>query len=175
MICPFDSHRVSKLSQLAAKDYEDLLQCAIPAFEGLFPELDNPLIISVLYTLALFHCLGKMQVHGTDTLELLDEVTTWLGDVMQRFQGETCVKYSMPTPNDTSCDTNFQQSCNKESLQAGVSGALRALGQAASVPTTFSLRTPKWHFMGDYTACIRRLGTTDNFSTEPVRPFPCVK
>ncbi|KZT60991.1 hypothetical protein CALCODRAFT_447836, partial [Calocera cornea HHB12733] len=99
----FDSHGVSKLSRLVAQDYEDLLQarscpddacCTIPVFEGLIPEPDNQLVMSLLYNLTLLHSLAKMCMVGGDTLERMDQVTTRLGHLMQRFQSETCVRYT---------------------------------------------------------------------------------
>jgi len=35
----------------------------------------------------------------------------------------------------------------------------------------FNLRTYKYHALGDYCNTIRQFGTTDSYSTQPVRPF----
>ncbi|KIK13775.1 hypothetical protein PISMIDRAFT_37028, partial [Pisolithus microcarpus 441] len=43
---------VSDLKQMAAHDFEDLLQCAIPIFSGLLPKLHNEQIIKLLFVLA---------------------------------------------------------------------------------------------------------------------------
>ncbi|KIK21724.1 hypothetical protein PISMIDRAFT_77613, partial [Pisolithus microcarpus 441] len=48
---------VSDLKQMAARDFEDLLQCAIPIFTGLLPEPHNGQIIKLLFVLAHWHGL----------------------------------------------------------------------------------------------------------------------
>ena len=46
---------------------------------------------------------------------------------------------------------------------------VRPTGAAGRRPKTLNLNTYKYHALGDYTATIRRYGTTDSYSTEPVR------
>ncbi|KIO17437.1 hypothetical protein M407DRAFT_84985 [Tulasnella calospora MUT 4182] len=54
-------YNVSELKQLAARDFEDILQCAIPAFEGLFPESIDNKIQELLFVLGDWHSLAE---HG---------------------------------------------------------------------------------------------------------------
>jgi hypothetical protein len=42
-------------------------------------------------------------------------------------------------------------------------------GKAGRLPKTFNLNTYKLHSLGDYVNAIRKYGTTDSYSTEPVR------
>ncbi|KAJ2920454.1 hypothetical protein H1R20_g16640, partial [Candolleomyces eurysporus] len=46
------SSNASEMKRRAARDYENLLQCAIPAFESLLPEPHNTTLLRVLYSFA---------------------------------------------------------------------------------------------------------------------------
>jgi hypothetical protein len=69
---------VSDLKKLAAHDYEDILQCIIPVIEGLI-EPHNNAILQLLFTLAQWHALAKLQVHTDATVALLERTTKLLG------------------------------------------------------------------------------------------------
>ncbi|RXW14632.1 hypothetical protein EST38_g11221 [Candolleomyces aberdarensis] len=87
------TNNVSETKQLAARDYEDLLQCAIPAFQGLFPKKGhNKQIVDLLYTLAHWHGLAKLRLHTEFTLTILDELTTLLGKKFRLFVSNICDK-----------------------------------------------------------------------------------
>ena len=51
----------------------DVLQCAIPAFVGLFPDEHNTSIRILLFHLAEWHALAKLQLHTDDSLDLLKQ------------------------------------------------------------------------------------------------------
>ncbi|KAG8958343.1 hypothetical protein FRC05_009001, partial [Tulasnella sp. 425] len=72
-------YNVSELKQLAARDFEDILQCAIPAFEGLFPEPIDCKIQELLFVLADWHSLAKLRLHTDSTLGQLEAATRVLG------------------------------------------------------------------------------------------------
>ncbi|TEB21218.1 hypothetical protein FA13DRAFT_1800109 [Coprinellus micaceus] len=93
MIRKFSSN-VSELKRRAARDYEDILQCAIPSFHGLFPEpLDN-LISKLLYINARWHALAKLRMQTDATIALLEQATSQLGDTFREF---ICVTSSIST------------------------------------------------------------------------------
>lgn len=88
---------------MAARDFEDLLQvstlrrhlldsflidcqCAIPVFDGLLPEPHNSSIMRLLFLCAHWHGLAKLRLHSDLTLDILDDVTTTLGEVFHHFQ-----------------------------------------------------------------------------------------
>ncbi|KAJ3524296.1 hypothetical protein NMY22_g11058 [Coprinellus aureogranulatus] len=81
---------VSEMKQLAARDYEDILQCSIPAFEGLIPGEHGRRVESLLFVFAHWHSLAKLKIHTDDTLALLDEWTVILGAESRLFVNETC-------------------------------------------------------------------------------------
>ncbi|TEB25371.1 hypothetical protein FA13DRAFT_1756603 [Coprinellus micaceus] len=81
---------VSEMKQFAAREYEDILQCAIPVFEGLFPEEHNDRVLNLLFTFAHWHSLLKLRLHTDHTLDILDDLTTTLGEDAREFMSETC-------------------------------------------------------------------------------------
>ncbi|RXW23302.1 hypothetical protein EST38_g2534 [Candolleomyces aberdarensis] len=79
------------MKQLAARDFEDLLQCAIPVFEGLFENRwHEKRILRLLFTLAHWHGLAKLRLHTDTTLDILDHLTTVLGDQFRGFVSKVC-------------------------------------------------------------------------------------
>ncbi|KAG2063384.1 hypothetical protein BDR04DRAFT_1123294 [Suillus decipiens] len=62
-----DSHFVCTCA-----DFEDLLQCAIPVFEGLLPSPYNELLLDLSFELATWHGLAKLRMHTDTTLNFLD-------------------------------------------------------------------------------------------------------
>lgn len=90
------------MKQPAARDFEDLLQvcliltgykflialiqCAIPVFENLLPEPHNSRLLDLLFILAHWHGLAKLRIHTDITLDILDQVTTSLGEALRNFQ-----------------------------------------------------------------------------------------
>lgn len=83
----------SALKQMAARDYEDLLQVSCAAFEGLFPEPHDRLINELLYTFSVWHALAKLRMHTEETIRLLDQVTTALGAITRKFVDTTCEEF----------------------------------------------------------------------------------
>ncbi|KAG6905263.1 hypothetical protein DXG01_003803 [Tephrocybe rancida] len=88
------SSNVSELKKLAAHNFEDLLQCAMPVFDGLFPSPHNELIQKLLFTCAHWHALAKLRMHTDITVNLLEGVTVSLGELFREFVGSTCTVYA---------------------------------------------------------------------------------
>ncbi|RDB29792.1 hypothetical protein Hypma_014062 [Hypsizygus marmoreus] len=87
------SSNVSELKQMAARNYEDFLQCAIPVFEGLLPEPHNSKILRLLFHFAHWHGLAKLRMHSDKTLAIQDNETTILGNNFRVFQAEVCPSF----------------------------------------------------------------------------------
>ncbi|KAH7918666.1 hypothetical protein BV22DRAFT_1108296 [Leucogyrophana mollusca] len=81
------------MKRLAARDFEDLLQCAIPVFDRLIPQPDNSAITQFLFVLAHWHGLAKLRLHMEDTLKVMDEVTVTLGQQLCAFARDVCPSY----------------------------------------------------------------------------------
>ncbi|EGO18986.1 hypothetical protein SERLADRAFT_443529 [Serpula lacrymans var. lacrymans S7.9] len=153
----------SEMKKMAAHDYEDLLQCAIPAFEGLLPEPHNKNILNLLFIMAQWHGLAKLRMHSDETLEFLDQATTLLGHQLCKFQQETC-----PAFNTKELQREIDARNRRQAKQQSSSSNARAplSNNNARQPKAFNLNTYKVHALGDYAATIRRLGTTDSYSTQ---------
>ncbi|KAG6914461.1 hypothetical protein DXG01_017109 [Tephrocybe rancida] len=87
------SSNSSEMKKLAAHNYEDLLQCAIPVFEELLPAPHNAIVMDLLFTCAAWHGLAKLRMHTDHTLQVLDRITVELGQTMRRFVRETCSSF----------------------------------------------------------------------------------
>ncbi|RXW14734.1 hypothetical protein EST38_g11122 [Candolleomyces aberdarensis] len=85
---------VSAMSKLAARDFEDLLQCSTPVFEGLFPAKHNKIIMGVLFEMQTWHSLAKLRAHDVlDSLPDLKASTKRLGKSFREFAKVTCAAY----------------------------------------------------------------------------------
>jgi hypothetical protein len=82
------------MKQLAARDYEDLLQCSIPMFEDLLDEPHNNRLMKLLYRTAEWHALAKSRMHTDTTLERLRHLTKEFGRLMRQFRDETCSQFN---------------------------------------------------------------------------------
>lgn len=69
------------------------VQCAIPLFDGFFPDPHGPRITKLLFTLAYWYGLAGLHLHTDDTVDLLDHNTTMLGSRLRLFQRTTCQEY----------------------------------------------------------------------------------
>ncbi|KAJ3510574.1 hypothetical protein NMY22_g15941 [Coprinellus aureogranulatus] len=85
------SGNVSETKRTAARDWEDILQCAIPVFEGILPNSDHSVaVVSVITICAEWHALAKLRLHTDSTLQLLQDTTVKLGNELRRFAEGVC-------------------------------------------------------------------------------------
>ncbi|TFK34101.1 hypothetical protein BDQ12DRAFT_700523 [Crucibulum laeve] len=136
------SANTSEMKKLAAQDFENLLQCAIPVFDGLFPELHNGRVMNLLFTMAHWHGMAKLRLHTDATLNILDELTTSLGHQLCEFSEKTCSAYKT---EELPKETRARQGC-----EAKLQNPWSQTG----------------HSLGDYVEAIRAFGSTDSYSTE---------
>ena len=91
------------MKQLAAQDYEDLLQCSIPVFKGLLDEPHNKCIMKLLYWTAEWHALAKSRMHTDTSLEHLRHLTKEFGTLMRQFRDQTCPHFdTVELPHEVS-------------------------------------------------------------------------
>ncbi|KAF7426603.1 hypothetical protein PC9H_008972 [Pleurotus ostreatus] len=149
------------MKKLAARDYEDLLQCAIPVFEGLLPEPHNQIVLDLLFALAMWHALAKLRLHTDSTLGLLQASTGDIGALLRKFSEMVCPSYST---KDLPREAEARVRKARKADSTGTSTT------EASVVTTklrsFNMNTYKMHALGDYATTIRRLGTSESWSTQ---------
>ncbi|KAJ7054561.1 hypothetical protein C8F01DRAFT_995281 [Mycena amicta] len=166
-------NNVSELKGFAGRDFEDLLQCALPVFEGLFPEPFNTLTLDLIGWMSTWHAYAKMRIHTDSTLRSFDIATTALGKTARRFSNETSELQTRALVKETRAKQR------RKTSKASKSGAQSAVGKqrlhAAPVddgnvddaPLTYwNLNTVKFHFLGYYVSSIPRFGTTDSHNSE---------
>ena len=135
------------------------MKCAIPVFEGLLPEPHNGYLLKLLFNLAHWHGLAKLQIHTDTTLELLAQVMKSLGSNLRTFAKCTC---SLFQTRGLECEHAAQQwRQEKDGTWSNNNVGPRKLKE-------LSLRTYKYHALGDYIDMIKHFGTTDSYSTQGV-------
>ncbi|KAJ7078763.1 hypothetical protein C8R43DRAFT_1177846 [Mycena crocata] len=166
-------HNVSDMKKLGARNYEDILQCFIPCFEGLLDDQHNKSILSLLYTCTYWHSLAKLRMHTDSSLDVLGGVTQLLGRQMLYFAEVTCPQFKT-VETDGEYAARGRATARREAAKTGTTSESTASNlPAAPHPKTggkravvFSLNTYKHHSMGDYVPTIRRFGTMDSYSTQ---------
>ncbi|KAI4294255.1 hypothetical protein K525DRAFT_274479, partial [Schizophyllum commune Loenen D] len=141
---------VSEMKKLAARDFEDLLQCALPCFDGLVE--DDPFnrkLQRLLYRTAEWHATAKLRMHTDATLKLLDELTREFGALAREFEQLSAAQFAtVETPKEATA--RARREMNKNTAAAG---------QPKPSADDF-------HSLGDYSSTIRRYGTTDSYTTQ---------
>lgn len=144
------------MKRLAARDYEDLLQCAIPAFAGLLPEEHDSVVLFLLFELSTWHSLAKLRLHSESTLKELRKSGKRLGEALRTFRDEVCSKYHT-VELVASEGTRTRKKTRRRDSDADKGKVI-----------SFNMETYKLHALLDYPEVIERLGTTDNYSTQIV-------
>ena len=98
-------------------------------------------------------------MHTDETLALLDKITVRLGRHLRHFQLKTCAAFNT---------RERKREAERRQCRQPNSTATATTSQATRRPKTFNLQTYKVHALGDYSNSIRKFGTTDSYSTEPV-------
>ncbi|KAF7422998.1 hypothetical protein PC9H_011162 [Pleurotus ostreatus] len=147
------------MKKLAARDYEDLLQCSIPVFEGLFPGLHNQTVLNLLFALSTWHALAKLRLHTNTTLRLLREATVDIGNLLRKFSDTVCPAY---TTKDLPCEAEARA----RKARKMDSTSLNTTASTTTKLRSFNMNTYKMHALGDYANTIQQLGTSESWSTQ---------
>lgn len=119
-------------------------------------------------------------MHTDSSLDLFDVVTIKTGAKFRGFINKTCPAFdTYELSRETEARKRRQaKNCSKDLNAAGRETNSGRFGATKTSPAdvsnvgrrrkTFNNRTYKYHSLGDYPSTIRRLGTTDSYSTEPV-------
>ncbi|KAG2056613.1 hypothetical protein BDR06DRAFT_879698, partial [Suillus hirtellus] len=154
----------SEMKRLVVCDFKDILQCAIPVFEGLFPPDHDTIVQSLLYRFVQWHVLAKLRMHSGSMVTFLKETFEKLSCKLQKFQKYTCATFNaVELPRE-------KRAHKKRASQCAENGNTSQESSGARVKK-FNLLTYKFHVMGDYMSTIRLFGTTDSFTTQIVCMF----
>lgn len=94
-------------------------QCAIPVFDGLLPEPHNSRLLDLLFITAHWHGLAKLRIHTNTTLDILDRITTILGQTLRDFLKTTCQEFkTRELPREASARERRKTKGDKKSKAA---------------------------------------------------------
>jgi hypothetical protein len=129
--------------------------------------------MELLFICAHWHGLAKLRMHTDPTLDILDQLTTNLGDVFRQFNENVCSAYeTWELPREASshrrCNAKKVPSTNNSSSKRS---NLAATDLSSQKVKHLNIHTYKHHALGDYVDMIRQYGMTDSYSTEPVSDF----
>ncbi len=161
------TNNVSQMKKLAARDFEDLLQCSIPAFEDLLDEPHNKHLMKLLYRTAEWHAFAKLRVHTDSTLEHLEVLTKEFGFLMRQFRDLSCLQFrTTELPREVAARYRQQQRAKAKVPSANASSESGL--KPSTRPVTLNISTIKFHSLGDYVQMIQMFDCTDSFSTQLV-------
>ncbi|KAG2131305.1 uncharacterized protein EDB93DRAFT_1255567 [Suillus bovinus] len=125
------------MKRLAARDFEDILQCAMPIFEGLFPASHDATIQTLLFRFAKWHAYAKMRLHTEAALDSMSQALTSLTRQLQKFRHQVCDVYNtfeLPREQNT---WQRQEACSEH----------QNTGVPSSSPKkkSFNMKTYKFH------------------------------
>ncbi|KAH9835781.1 uncharacterized protein C8Q71DRAFT_709596 [Rhodofomes roseus] len=151
------SANVSDLKQMAARMYEDILQCIMPVVDAMLPPPHDDIVMDLLFALAEWHAFAKLRLHTDRTLDLFEQSVKTLGKAMRRFESVTCAAYdTKELPREVAARGRRQ-----------TAAASKRKGPGAR-PKRFALNTYKYHAIGHAPAVVRQVGTLDIPSTQRV-------
>jgi hypothetical protein len=105
-------------------------------------------------------------MHTDTTLDVLSRVTTSLGHSLREFEEKTCTMFQTRELERERAARQRRQ--DKNTVNDGTRPEPAAPSNNARKTKHLNLKTYKYHALGDYVSTIRRYGTTDSYSTEPV-------
>ena len=114
-------------------------------------------------------------MHTDTSLKVLDDVTVVLTNRMRYFADAVCPAYAtVETDGEYSARYRAAQRKAARATSTGKSAstpasALPAVDIGGKRAKSFNLNTYKFHSLGDYVRTIRLRGTTESYSTQPVR------
>jgi hypothetical protein len=107
------------------------------------------------------------------TLDILSPVTTSLGNSLRTFEEKTCTAYDTRELEREQAAWQRRQEKSATNV-ASESRRPAAPNNNARKQKKLNLGTYKFHTLGDYVDTIRRFGTTDSYSTQPVSFYPMI-
>jgi len=150
------------MKKLAGRDFEDLLQCAIPAFEGLLGEPHNTRLMKLLFRTAEWHAFAKLRMHTDSTLARFEQLTAEFGQLMRQFRDLSCSEF------DTTELPREIKKRRREKSRKMSKGRQTNGDPVTALPKALNLSTYKFHALGDYVQAIKNFGGTDSYSTQVV-------
>ncbi|QRV80198.1 hypothetical protein RhiJN_08213 [Ceratobasidium sp. AG-Ba] len=161
---------VSSMSRMAARDFEDILQCCYAVFEGLLPPICEEPARTLIFLFASWHGLAKLRLHTKVTLKIFKGLTKKLGLALRNFATLTEGLDVRETPEEYARRKKQYESTKATSTtKKNGKKTKTAPGKTADSgrrQCRLNLNTYKVHALGDYYLIIAEYGTTDSYSTQ---------
>ncbi|KAJ8085123.1 hypothetical protein PM082_003907 [Marasmius tenuissimus] len=141
--------KVSNFSKFAGRDYQDALECALPCWEGLFPDDLDSLIQDLLFTFATYERYCNLRQHTDSTIGSMKTTTTQLGDLFRQYKRAISPISTVETEHELQTRLKRDPKGDREARKK-----------------TFSLVNYKTHALGHAADAIVMYGTTDGTSTQ---------
>lgn len=108
-------------------------------------------------------------MHTDHTLKVFADVTTSLGKGLRAFKTKTCGAFATrELQRERDARARRQEKITVKAAAGSSGSETRKCDSSARLPKELNLKTYKYHALGDYVSTIRRLGTTDSYSTQLV-------
>ncbi|KAJ3002922.1 hypothetical protein NUW54_g5587 [Trametes sanguinea] len=150
-------HNVSRQNKLAARDYEDFLITAMPAFEGLLPLHDDQTVADLLFELVNWHALAKLRLHTEVTVDIFRAATSHMYAAVRTFARTTCKSY---TTHELKKEAQARARRQSKSFNHGLSQTTEPRVVKFNVWNTY-----KYHCLGDHPEWISFTGPLETCST----------
>ncbi|KAG9089568.1 hypothetical protein FRC06_001484 [Ceratobasidium sp. 370] len=168
---------VADMGRIAARDFEDILQCCGPIFKGLLPKDCDELAQTLLFLFTEWHGLAKLRLHTTSTLKIFKSVTAKLGTALRGFAKLTESMGVRETPKEYAHRKKQAEASKVSSMSWRPCTATNAThGKKAQLQQnphgdghhirTLNLNTYKMHSFGDFPGSVEEFGTTDSYSMQ---------
>ncbi|KAG1818907.1 hypothetical protein EV424DRAFT_1539867 [Suillus variegatus] len=154
----------SEMKQMAARNFKDLLRCSIPVFDCLLPEPYNTAVLKLLFIMTHWHILAKLRMHSDLTLNIMDFVTSTVGQQFREFKAKVCSVYDTHELRQeveacAQCHAKLAVTQKGKQKQGAV---VEAENPARNTQQTkvFNFQTYKFHALGDYVSTIHQYDGT---------------
>ena len=129
--------------------------------------------MKLLFLLAHWQGMAKLQLHTEETLTILNNVTRSLGISLRTFKKDTCTKYQTnELPREAAAQQQRQTSaaCKRKGKKVKVvtEQAITERSQPSQRRKGLNLNTYKLHSLGDYVDAIRQYGMMESYSMQIV-------
>ncbi|KAK2459571.1 hypothetical protein APHAL10511_008410 [Amanita phalloides] len=163
-ICQFGKN-VSSMKKLAAQDFEDLLQCALPVIEGLLPYKSSTIVQDLIFELCTWHALAKLCLHMESTVCTLEHSSWHLGFALREFKNKVCSCYvTKDLPSEEAARGRRHAAIAKTGTRANAKDSMHM--KSSKKEHFFNLSTYKLHALADYPSAIHKYGMTDGFTSQ---------
>ena len=103
------------MKKFAGRDFEDVLQCAGPCFEGLFPKSVDSKIQDLLFVMTCWHASAKLRLHTEKSLDIFRGLTRTFTKEIRHFANKICPQFNtIETPSESAASLRAEASRTKK-------------------------------------------------------------